>query len=310
MIYVCGEALIDMLPSKTTDGEISFVPHTGGSPFNTCIAAARLDVPVSFLGRLSNDFFGQMLSRSLTDNGVDLSVTQRGNEPTTLGFVKVEQGKDPEYAFYTNGTADCSFSSEEIPDQFSDDVMALAFGSISLIMEPGATAIENLAQREKGKRVLSFDPNIRPVLIENEDSFRRRCERLLKFASIVKISDVDLKWLYPDLSLDDAAFKVQGFGPLLVVVTKGADGSFALRGTLRVDSPAVHVEVSDTVGAGDTFHAGFLAWLYRNGLLTLKALSCLSYEQLTEALHFASSCAAVTCSRPGADPPFWEEVNR
>ncbi len=308
MIYVCGEALIDMLPGITATGENSFIPHTGGSPFNTCIAIARLGTYAGFLGRISTDFFGKMLFDELDRNDVDLTVTQRGDEPTTLGFVKTTPGKDPEYAFYTSGTADCSLRNEEIPDVFSDKIEALAFGSISLLMEPGATVIENLVKREKGKRVLSFDPNIRPVLIKDDKAFRSRCERLCSLSTIVKISDVDLKWLYPDMELDEAAEKVKEFGPVIVVVTKGAEGSFVLKDDLKVESSGTEVQVADTVGAGDTFHAGFLSWLVRNDLLNLQSLKTLTKIQLKEALDFAGQCSEVTISRPGADPPYAHEV--
>ncbi len=308
MVIVLGEALIDMLSGKTTDGERAFIPHTGGSPFNTCIAAARLGVSTGFLGRISKDFFGQMLINGLTENGVDLSFTQRGKEPTTLGFVKTSPGKDPEYAFYTTGTADCSLNSEEIPEGFPEDVNALLFGSISLLMEPGATVIESLIKREYRKRVLSFDPNIRPGLISNETEFRNRCEELFNLSTIVKISDVDLQWLYPGKSLDEAARTVKSFGPAIVAVTRGAEGSFALHGDQKVSCRGTEVQVVDTVGAGDTFHAGFIAWLDKNELLNLDALETISVNQLLEGLSFASKCAAVTCSREGADPPYEEEI--
>ena len=308
MVIVLGEALIDMLSGETTNGEKAFVPHSGGSPFNTCIAIARLGVPAGFLGRISKDFFGQMLINGLVENGVDLSFTQRGTEPTTLGFVKTSAGKDPEYAFYTTGTADCSLGSDELPESFPDSVKALMFGSISLLMEPGATVIESLIKQEYGKRILSFDPNIRPGLIKNEAEFRSRCNRLFALSSIVKISDVDLKWLYPGKSLDEASQSVKSFGPALVVVTRGAEGSFALKGDQKVSCMGTEVRVVDTVGAGDTFHAGLIAWLYKNELLNLEALDTISADQLTEGLSFASKCAAVTCSRKGADPPYEDEI--
>ena len=308
MVIVLGEALIDMLSGETTNGEKAFVPHSGGSPFNTCIAIARLGVPAGFLGRISKDFFGQMLINGLVENGVDLSFTQRGAEPTTLGFVKTSAGKDPEYAFYTTGTADCSLGSDELPESFPDSVKALMFGSISLLMEPGATVIESLIKQEYGKRILSFDPNIRPGLIKNEAEFRSRCNRLFALSSIVKISDVDLKWLYPGKSLDEASQSVKSFGPALVVVTRGAEGSFALKGDQKVSCMGTEVRVVDTVGAGDTFHAGLIAWLYKNELLNLEALDTISADQLTEGLSFASKCAAVTCSRKGADPPYEDEI--
>ena len=241
-------------------------------------------------------------------NGIDLSETQRGEEPTTLGFVKTAPGADPEYAFYASGTADCSFNASELPRAFPDTVEAIAFGSISLLMEPGATVIEKLIEREKNRRVLSFDPNIRPGLVGEPAAFLARCERLFTYSTIVKLSDMDLRWLYPELSLTDAAEKVLSFGPSLVAVTKGAAGSFALAGGLIVECASVPVEVVDTVGAGDTFHAGLIARLSGNGLLTLEKLRSITAGQLNDALSYAARCAAVTCTRSGANPPFADEV--
>ncbi len=307
MLYVLGEALVDMIQADFSGG-IAFVPHTGGSPFNTCIALARLNTPVGFLGRFSSDFFGAMLKDALIKDGVDLSLSQEGDEQTTLGFVKTENGKDPSYAFYTNETADSMLEASLLPDPLRLNAEALVFGSISLLMEPGGSVIEDYLKRWNGSSVLSFDPNIRPVLIKNNDAFRSRCERLFTVSTIVKVSDVDLDWLYPALSLDEAAAKVGEFGPLIVVVTRGAEGAFALKGDMKVISPGTEVHVADTVGAGDTFHAGFLAWLKENNFLNLESLEVLDSQQLLNALTFAGKCAAVTCSRPGADPPFADEV--
>lgn len=308
MIIVFGEALIDMIMSRTADGEKAFVPHTGGSPFNTCIALARLGIHTGFAGRVSTDLFGKMLISDLENNGVDLSYTQRGAEPTTLGFVKTSPGTDPEYAFYTAGTADCSLKMDEFPENFPESTEALVFGSISLLMEPGASVIEGIAEREKGKRVFSFDPNIRPVLIDDGESFRAKCKMFFGFSTIVKVSDVDLKWLYPELSLKEAASKVKSLGPVIVAVTMGREGSFAVTDGFTVEASAVKVNVADTVGAGDTFHAGFLAYLSSKGLMDLGLIKNIDEKTLTDALRFASRCAAVTCSRKGADPPYADEL--
>ncbi len=307
MIYVLGEALIDMIQVEFSGGA-AFVPHTGGSPFNTCIALARLNTPVRFLGRFSSDFFGTMLKEALSGDGVDLSLSQEGSEPTTLGFVKTEHGKDPVYAFYTEGTADSMLEGGLLPHPVPDDAEALVFGSISLLMEPGASVITDYVSKEKGRCVLSFDPNIRPVLIKDEIHFRERCSELFKVSTIVKVSDVDLEWLYPGMDTGEAASEIISSGTSLVVVTMGGDGAFALTGHGRIQVSPVSVEVADTVGAGDTFHAAFLAYLHREGILSVEGIKNMTSVQLKEALAYASLCAAVTCSRPGADPPRLNEV--
>lgn len=317
MILCCGEALIDMVPSKSVSGADAYEPCPGGSPYNSAIAIGRLGAASAFLSRLSSDFFGDQLVARLAANGVRTDLIARAPQPTTLAFVKIAAGKEPQYAFYTNDSADRSFSSGDVPPRLPEDTNALLFGSISLTMEPGASTIESLVQRESAARVVSFDPNIRPTMIADTTAYLSRFERWAGAATIVKISAADLEFLFPKLSLDAAierllSYGVDGASPRLVAVTLGAEGAMAVlahRGrTIRATAPVVDLPVADTIGAGDTFHAAFLSFFELKGRLSREGLASLSEGELSEALAFANAAASVCCSRRGAEPPTMAEL--
>lgn len=310
MIVHTGEALIDFIPVKDSDGRRAFHPAPGGSPYNTSIAVSRLDVPNAFLGRISRDFFGDQLIDYLKDNSVRTDMIVRDNALSTLAFVGKSETGEVRYAFFANEAADRRFSPEDIP-VFPPGTQALQFGSISLIANPVGETILSLIEREsaRGRVVLSFDPNIRESLIEDASIYRKRIERAVAAATIVKVSDEDLKWIHGTDNLADAAHALLEHGPLLVVVTEGARGSTAYTAQgLIAGAEAEKTVVSDTVGAGDSFHAAVLAWLYHSGVLTRAGIRALQRGDLDKMLRFAGAVAAKTCSRSGADPPRLAEV--
>lgn len=314
MIVCCGEALIDMVPATTNRGEAACLPCPGGSPYNSAIALGRLGRAPGFLGALSRDFFGTMLEDRLIANAVSTDYIRRVARPSTLAFVKLEPGKDPEYAFYMEGSADRGLSPQDL-SPLPDSARCILAGSISLALEPCGSTIEAMLTQESGNRVFSFDPNIRSSMIHDRARYMERLARLLGLATIVKISEVDLAWIYPGMETDpafDALCKLAlenrpADRPFLAVVTKGPDGARAYlkrkQGELDLTAPGFSVKVSDTIGAGDTFHAGFLAWLEAAGSLSISGLDNLDEQSLWKAVRFANACAAITCSRRGAEPP-------
>lgn len=308
MIVSCGEALIDFVPMAGADGTPGYRPCPGGSPCNVAVAVSRLGAPAGFLGRISTDFFGDLLMATLRENGVDCSLVRRADQPSTLGFVSLDE-REPDYAFFSNGAADRSLEPADLPKPLPAGIACLQFGSISLMQEPAATTLETLMRRESGRRVLSLDPNVRPRLIPDRESYRRRLEDWIALVDIVKVSRADLEWLYPGIPAAEVATRWFRTGPALVVVTGGEEGAFAVSATGI--SPPVRgtaVQVVDTVGAGDTFHGALLAWLYHGGLLNRDDLRRLTPEQEVEALSFANKAAAITCSRRGNDPPRMDEL--
>lgn len=308
MICFTGEALIDFIPVTDSSGAAAYRPAPGGSPYNSAIAAARLEVPTQFLGKVSTDFFGDQLIDRLETNHVDTDPVLRSAAPSTLAFVKKTAKGEARYAFFTNGAADTVLSPPDLP-QFSDDVSAIGFGSISLLATPTGDTIVELVEAETASRVVSFDPNIRTVLIHDEPSYRRRVDRGVKASTIVKVSDEDLRWITGTSDLRSAAREILALGPRLVVVTTGEDGAFALTPRQAATVAAVPTTVEDTIGAGDSFHAAILAWLYHSRKLSFIEIDELSAADLTAMLRFAAVVASGTCGRPGADPPGLQELD-
>ena len=308
MVVVCGEGLIDMVSTRCGDSQ-GFVPRPGGSPFNVAIGLARLDVPVAFLGRLSRDHFGRSLVQHLRDNAVQLRYLRDGPEVSTLAFVDHEPGQEEQYVFYTENSADRNLLPADLPDRFEDDVSLLHFGSTSLMMEPSASTLEQCMRREHGARLVSLDPNVRAQLIADADGYRHRLEGWVGMSDLVKVSRADLEWLYPAVSADQVAQRWRGLGACLILVTLGVDGAIAFGPGAIATEPAVPVQVVDTVGAGDAFTAGALAWLHDASLLDWTALSEITTSELTALLSYANLVSALTCTRAGADPPRRDELD-
>jgi len=307
MILSCGEALIDMLPRRSVEGEAAFAPYAGGAVFNTAIALGRLGAPSGFLSGISTDFFGEMLIDVLTASKVDTRLAVRSARPTTLAFVRLVDGQ-ASYAFYDEGTAGRMLAPADLP-VLPASVGALFFGGISLMVEPGGATYEALMTREAGSgRVLMIDPNIRPSFIADEAAYRARIARMTGLAQIVKLSDEDLRWLEGPGEIEPLARRILARGPQAVFVTEGATGAYAFTAGQTLFEPARKVAVADTVGAGDTFNAGILAALHRSGALTRDRVARLTEAELREALSLGVRAAAVTVSRPGANPPWAHEL--
>jgi fructokinase len=318
MIIGCGEALIDMVPQPGT----RYKPCCGGSPYNTIIAVSRLGSSAAFLANFGGDFFGEMLFQRLQDNQVDTRFIRRTGEHTMLAFVKLENGKEPLYTFYTEGTASVSFEEKDIPKNLPPEVNCIFFGSVAMTMEPIGTSIEGFVQAQferSGGPVISYDPNVRPFVIKDRTAFTQRTQRLIGYTNIVKISEADLEYLYPGLSLEAQIEKLLALGnpagARLLVCTLGKNGAIAVLKNsagryIRSQAAIVNLPVVDTIGAGDTFHGAFLSYLDRNGIMSRSAIAALTEKDLNAALLFANKAASLVCSREGADPPTLGEVNQ
>ena len=304
MILCCGEALIDMIPRPGSGG---YVPHAGGAVFNTAIALGRLGAPTAFFSGLSQDFFGDLLADTLAESRVDASPCLRTERPCTLAFVRLVDGHAT-YAFYDENTAGRMLSPADLP---ATDAQALFFGGISLVVEPCGAAYEALFQREAAARVTMIDPNIRPGFVKDEAAYRARLQRMLPRADIIKISDEDLAWIAQGATGGDSQAYVDQLltaGVAVILRTDGAKGATAMTARGSVSVPARRVAVVDTVGAGDTFNAGVLAGLQRQGLLDKAALRSIGDAPLRAAMELGSAAAAVTVSRAGANPPWSHEL--
>jgi len=306
MILCCGEALIDMLPRRSTADEAAFAPYAGGAVFNTAIALGRLGAPVEFFSGVSTDLFGQQLVRVLAESKAGTRYAHFSPRPTTLAFVDLKDGH-ASYVFYDEGTAGRMLSPENLP-QLADDVEALLFGAISLIPEPCGSTYEALMAREHGRRVTMLDPNIRPGFIPDRARHADRIRRMVAMADIVKLSDEDLAWFGEPGSTEAVVRTWLDRGPKLILLTQGGKGATAYSRDHVVSVTSRKVEVVDTVGAGDTFNAGILASLHEQGLLTKAGVAGLSKDAIEAALDLGARAAAVTVSRAGANPPWRHEL--
>jgi fructokinase len=306
MIVSCGEALIDFLPVKDANGNDSYQPKVGGSPYNVALTTGRLGNPTGFLGGISTDFFGEMLAEELERSQVSLKYAGRSARPTTLAFVSLLHD-EPQYAFFDENSAG-RLHDPAAHEPIGDEVEALHFGSISLIPEPIVGRLAAVMDANRGKRVLCYDPNVRPTLIHDRDAFCALVEQFAHGADIVKISGADLEWLHPGIEADEIAAGWLEAGAGLVVVTRGGNGVTAYTSTGTVFSPVVPVVIADTVGAGDSFTGGLLARLSEKGLLTIDGVRNIDHAALKDALDFANRVAAITCSRAGANPPWRHEL--
>lgn len=309
MIICCGEALIDFI--VTSDG-LSYLPHPGGSVLNIAVGLGRMQVPVGLLSRLSTDMFGNLLAHYLIKNNVNLQYCPRVEGQTTLAFVSLpeETAQEPQFAFYANGAVDRSITIDDLPGRFGEDITTLHFGSISLVLEPGATALEALMKRESRRRILTLDPNVRPAIILDKEAYQQRFSKWISLVDILRLSMSDLEFLYPHQRIDDLLPEWFKNGLSLVILTKGEVGvsGYTANG-IEVFVPAQKIQVKDTVGAGDTFFSSTLTHLYEHGLLSQRSsLSQINHAELKACLTFASKAAAINCTREGANPPFRYEM--
>ena len=308
MILCCGEALIDMVAAPSLDGPDGFVPHSGGAVFNTAIALGRLGARAGMLTGLSRDMFGDQLADALKASDVDTTHIIRSDRPSTLAFVKLEDGHAT-YSFFDENSAGRMIRAEDMP-ALPSDITALFFGGISLASDPSASAYAALLERQGGSRAVMIDPNIRPLFITDADGYRRRMAAMISQADIVKVSDEDLNWLNPaPLTQAEKISAMLDTGPSVVIVTQGAEGAIAtLADGTSITVPAVKTNVVDTIGAGDTFNAGFLAKLSELDLLTPEALGTLDPDALRDAMTYGARVAAITVSRAGTNPPWANEL--
>jgi fructokinase len=307
MILVCGEVVIDLFVDRPWGVGLATEAVPGGSPFNVATGIAHLGSKVGFLSKVSEDFFGRYLVRKLAEAGVDTSFVV----PTTLplSVIVALPGGQLHYAFYGQGSADRSLVPAELPRSLPSEVSAIAIGSYTLAVDPGASAIERLVAREAGSRVMSIDSNLRVHVIGDVGAWRPCFERLLSKCTIAKASIEDLGHLYGrGLDAHDLAARWLAAGPRLVVFTHGDNGAIAFFGETALEMPGRKVDVINTVGAGDTFHAALLVALDEQQLLHPDPIGQASLEAIARALHFAIAASSITCSRRGADLPTRADV--
>jgi fructokinase len=301
MILVCGEALFDLFADETA-GRLTLDARIGGSPFNVAVGLARLGTPAAFFGALSNDLFGQRLRKALGAEGVDLTFAPTTEALTTLSVVGLDATGSPAYGFYGKDAADRQVQLTDLPD-LPDTVDTIQIGSYAALVPPVGDSLLALAAREHGRRMIAYDPNVRPTVVPDLDAWRTRFADYLPHVDLLKISLEDLELMFPGNDPQTLAETWLAEGPALVIVTRGGDGATAFTARHRVEIKGDPVALVDTVGAGDTFQAAVLSRLGETFGRRRSALERLGDTDMLGLLRFAARAAALTCSRRGADLP-------
>lgn len=308
-IVVCGEALVDVVastPIVAGAGRLpALQPALGGGPFNVAITLGRLGSAVSLCSAVSTDTYGDAIVAALQASGVGTTLVQRRSEPTSLALATIGADGAAYYSFYVEGTADRAIAD---PGSLPSTVGAVCFGTLSLVLEPGASVYESMLRRCHSEgRLVALDPNIRPAVIDDPDAYRQRFATWMDAVDLVKLSDEDAAWLSAGPSGTTPADWLER-GVAAVVVTAGAAGISVVTSAFDITAAAHPVEVVDTIGAGDSVLGALLWRLDRIGALTRASVAELTADDWRSIADHAGQVAAVTISRPGADPPWASEV--
>jgi fructokinase len=292
-IWVCGEVLIDVLPTG---------PVVGGGPANTAKALARLDHDVQFIGGISTDAYGQMARKELDQDGVDLTLVHESSKPTCTATVQLDSSGSATYTFVIDATSTFDFSPSWLPDPERLKPSVLHIGTLATVVEPGAAALYEWAINCAEFAPIVFDPNIRPSFLGDREKYSQAVEKWVAISSVVKLSDEDIAWLYPDETMDEVAHRWLEGETSLVVITRGAKGIIGYTRGAQEEVESALVTVVDTVGAGDTV-----------GAIIVEAVAAHSVagvvgDVLVDTLHKAAVAAGITVSRAGAQPPRLHEL--
>jgi len=308
MLIACGDALIDFVPTRNTEGREALMPAVGGSCLNVAIGMARLGAPTGFVGGISTDLFGRMIADHAAASNVALGLATRSDRQTTLAFVRIVAGESS-YAFYDEATATRNWTYRRGTVPFVN-VEAVHVGSTTLVNDQGAAETMALIADARTSSTICFDPNCRPNLVKDQPAYLARMAEFAESADLVKMSDVDFSYLFGAEPYEQRAGALLGQDTSLVVITRGSDGAIAWHAKAgQVEVPAPKVAVADTIGAGDSFQAALVFALHKQGRLARQRLKDIGIDELRCALAFAANCAGITCTRPGADPPWSHEVS-
>lgn len=301
-VLVVGEALVDVVHAR--DGSVT--EHVGGSPANVALGLARLGRGVDLLTWFGDDERGRRIRAHLAASGAAVVPGSDGAPRTSVAVAHLADDGAASYEFDLTWHVPASWTAP------AGAPLAVHTGSIAAVLEPGAADVAHILAAHRASATLTYDPNLRPSLMPPPEVTRPVVERIVAMADVVKVSDEDLAWLAPDDPLG-LAEQWAGAGPALVVVTRGGEGALAWTATgERVEVPAPRVQVADTVGAGDSFMAGLIDGLWSAGLLgpdARGALHAVGAGAVRALLERCVRIAAITVSRPGANPPTAAELD-
>jgi fructokinase len=292
-IWVCGEVLIDVLPTG---------PVVGGGPANTAKALARLDHAVDFVGGISTDAYGQMARKELERDGVSLGLSLESNKPTCTARVQLDKAGSATYTFVIDGTATFDFLPSWLPDPERLKPSVLHIGTLATVVEPGASVLFDWAVKCAEFAPIVFDPNVRPSFLGDRENYCQAVEKWVGISSVVKLSDEDIAWLYPDETMDEVAHRWLARETSLVVVTRGSKGIIGYTHGAQEEVESYVVDVVDDIGAGDTVGAILVEAIIQHSVAGLVG------HTLNKVLHRAAVAAGITVSRAGAQPPRLHEL--
>jgi len=294
VITVVGEALVDLVIDP--DGAVTAA--LGGAPFNTARTCGRLGADVEFVGSISNDRFGSQLAAQLVADGVSIDRSQRCELPTTLAAAELDAGGAARYRFYLDGTSAPALTATSGRSQ------GIVFtGGLALVLHPMADSVEALVAEADGAVML--DVNCRPTVVSDRSRYIDRLTRMLRHSTVVKVSDEDLAYLATGRSSADAARSLLDLGPRAVLLTAGAAGVQVFTADGEATVSVGTVAVVDTIGAGDSFSGGLLAWWMERGASPAEFGALTT---LVPAVAAACQVAAIVCARRGADPPWRDQL--
>ena len=287
---VIGEALVDVI----RDAAGGVRSHPGGSPMNVAVGLARLGIDTALVTQLGDDDNGRMIVEHLRDSAVTLQAGSLTVDPTSTATATLDASGAASYVFDLRWRI-------SLPVVAGADLIHT--GSIGSILEPGAESVRAIFASADPSVILSFDPNIRPAIMGDRDEVMRLVEELAARCHVVKMSDEDAAWLYPNRSLEEIAEKYIAGGTTLFAVTRGAHGCLIRTDAVDVRMPAPSVAVVDTVGAGDAFMSGLLYAIVGSGLTGAVLKGRLDRTDVEHIAGVALRSAAITVARAGANPP-------
>jgi fructokinase len=296
-VWVAGEVLMDLILYGSERK-----PIVGGGPANTAKALSKIGIDTQFIDGISSDKYGQIAKGELASAGVKLDHVKYSDKPTCLAIVSLSDSGSASYEFVIENTATFDFNSDWLPNPQTERPSLLHIGTLATVIEQGASVLFEWAQSVAKIAPIVFDPNIRPAVISDRKQYVMQVERWVSISSAVKVSDEDLRWLYPSLEIEQVVDNWLVKGPSLIVVTYGDKGLAGYRMGEKVSVDAIKVAVADTVGAGDTVGAILVEAIVQDGLDTL------SRVRLEIMLKRAAKAAAITVSRSGANPPTLKEI--
>jgi fructokinase len=285
--------LIDILPTG---------PVVGGGPANTAKALARLGLQVDFIDGISTDAYGVTARKELERDGVGLTLALNSEKPTCTATVTLDSAGSASYEFLIAGTATLDFNDSWLPDPEALKPSVLHIGTLATIVEPASTTLHNWAIKCAEFAPIVFDPNVRSSVVGDREKYRSAVEKWVGISSVIKLSDDDISWLYPDESMDEVAKRWIAGGASLVVVTRGAHGIIGYTEDGYEEVDGAKVTVVDTVGAGDTVGAILVEGIMKHSVIGLQG------QVLNAVLHRAAIAAGITVSRAGAQPPRLHEL--